>query len=343
MMSTARPRVPGIWPLWLMVCLLLLAAALRMLIGRVPCEHGTVSLAMSIPGSDIARIRGTAAASAMIVGGSLGLSGLAFQVLLRNPLASPWVLGVSGGAGFGIMLGMWLGTLGGALGLVGGVLLAGGGVVGASAGALGALLIVQWLGRRLGGFDPISLVLAGIVVSATFAAGIMLLQHLVPHGLRDDLVGWMMGRIPWSLPMGVIVASAAGVALASVAGIVYASALDASCLGEEEARSVGVPIDRLRIVLLFLGGALAALAVVLAGPIAFVGLVAPHAARAMVGARHRLLVPGSMCAGATMLLLAETVRQWIDLGGGRLPIGVLTALVGGPAFLVLLMRRGRME
>ena len=171
----------------------------------------------------------------------------------------------------------------------------------------------------------------------------MLLQHLVPHGLRDDLVGWMMGRIAWSLPAGVIVASSIGVGLAGAAGIWHATALDASCLGAEEARSVGVPINRLRIILLLSGGGLAALAVVLAGPIAFVGLVAPHAARIVVGARHRLLVPGSLLAGAIMLLLAETVRQGVDLGGGRLPIGVLTALVGGPAFLLLLMRRERMQ
>ena len=101
-----------------------------------------------------------------------------------------------------------------------------------------------------------------------------------------------------------------------------------------------MPIDILRIGLLVCGGALAAVAVVLAGPIAFVGLVAPHAARALVGSRHRMLVPASMLAGAAMLVVAETVRQWIDLGGGRLPIGVLTALLGGPAFLVLLLRRG---
>ena len=327
--------------LWLLVLAMLITTALRMLIGRSLGEDGAVDLVFGMPGAEIARIRATAAASAIIVGGALGMSGLAFQVLLRNPLASPWVLGVSGGAGFGMMLGMWLGTFGGVLGAIGGGLLAGGGVVGAGLGALFAILVVQWLGRRLGGFDPISLVLAGIVVSATFAAAIMLLQHLVPHGLRDDLVGWMMGRIPWSLSMGVVVASSAVVGVTCLLGIGYATALDASCLGAEEARSVGVPIDRLRVVLLLVGGALAALAVVLAGPIAFVGLVAPHAARMVVGARHRLLVPGAMCAGATMLLLAETVRQWIDLGGGRLPIGVLTALVGGPAFLLLLMRRER--
>ena len=329
-----------IYGIAILALVLLAAATLRMLTGRVPQEDGSIGLVFALPIGEITSIRATATLAAAIVGGCLGLSGLAFQVLLRNPLASPFVLGVSSGAGLGIMLGQWLATLGGAFGLVGAVLLSGQGAFGAGLGAVLALVIVQWLGRRLGGFDPVSLVLAGIIVSATFAAAIMLLQHLVPHGLRDDLVSWMMGRIPWSIPNGLFIASAVIMVGSCVLGIVISSALDASCLGEDEARSVGVPIDIMRIALLVSGGALAAIAVVLAGPIAFVGLVAPHAARALVGSRHRILVPASLLAGAAMLVVAETVRQWIDLGGGRLPIGVLTALLGGPAFLVLLLRRG---
>ena len=334
-----RRIMHGYGGLLFLALIVAIAATLRMLTGRVPNDAGEIALVLAVPHGEIADIRGTVTSSAALVGGCLGLSGLAFQVLLRNPLASPWVLGVSGGAGLGIMSGLWLSTLGGALAGIGSVLLLGGGSVGAGLGALAAVLIVQWLGRRLGGFDPISLVLAGIVVSATFAAAIMLLQHLVPHGLRDDLVGWMMGRIPWSISWGVLLAVASGLALVGTIGTVHAAALDASCMGEDEARSVGVPIDRLRMILLFAGGGLAAVAVVIAGPIAFVGLVAPHAGRAVVGARHRMLVPASILAGSAMLLVAEAVRQWIDLGGGRLPIGVLTALVGGPAFLLLLVRR----
>ena len=324
----------------MLVVVLLLAAVLRMLTGRVPQADGSIGLVLSLPAVDIMGLRSTATLVAVVVGGCLGLSGLAFQVLLRNPLASPFVLGVSSGAGLGIMLGQWLATLGGAIGLMGGILLAGQGTVGAGLGAIIALLIVQWLGRRLGGFDPVSLVLAGIIVSATFAAAIMLLQHLVPHGLRDDLVSWMMGRIPWSLPSGIMISASMIMVACGVLGMALSRTLDASCLGEEEARSVGVPIEGMRVGLLVCGGALAAVAVVLAGPIAFVGLVAPHAARALVGSSHRWLVPGSLLAGSAMLLVAETVRQWIDLGGGRLPIGVLTALLGGPAFLFLLLRRG---
>lgn len=314
---------------------------LRLLLGRVPDGEGGVSLLIAWPEAGVLGLRMTALWASVIVGGSLGLSGLAFQVLLRNPLASPWVLGVSAGAGLGIMIGQWSLAMGGVLGVVGGVLLAGNGIVGAATGTLVSLVLVLWIGRRLGGFDPVSLVLAGIIVSATFAALIMLLQHLVPHGVRDDLITWMMGRIPWSIDWRVLAGIGGVLGVAGALGVRFARALDVMCLGELEARSIGVRVDGVRWGLLVGGGVLAAGAVVIAGPIAFVGLVAPHAARRMVGAQHRSLVVGAILAGAAMLLLAENVRQWIDLGGGRLPIGVLTALVGGPAFLVLLLRGGR--
>ena len=110
-------------------------------------------------------------------------------------------------------------------------------------------------------------------------------------------------------------------------------------MGEDEARSVGVDIDTLRVGLLIGGGALATIAVVLAGPIAFVGLIAPHVARRLMGATHRGLVPGSLLAGIGIMLVAEAARQWLVFGSGLLPIGVLTSLVGGPSFLVLLLRR----
>jgi iron complex transport system permease protein len=118
--------------------------------------------------------------------------------------------------------------------------------------------------------------------------------------------------------------------------------LDACSLGDDEALSIGVPLAGLRRCLLLLGGALAAIAVVIVGPIAFVGLLAPHAGRRLAGAGHRGVVVSTVVAGGGMLVLADAIRQVVDLGGGRLPVGVLTALVGGPAFLLLLLRgRGR--
>lgn len=320
-----------------------LVIAARLLVGRTIGDGGGVVMTFGLPGSEIFMVRGSAAMAAVLAGAGLGLSGLCFQVLLRNPLASPWVLGVSSGAGFGLMTATWMSLTGGVLGGMGGLLLAFAGMPAAALGALLAIGVVWMLSRRLGTFDPVTLVLCGVITSATFAAGIMLLQHLVPNGVRGDLVSWMMGRIPEVSPWWLLAVTGGLVIIGFGFGLRFAAALDAACLTEDEARSVGVPIDRLRHGLLLAGGLLAAASVVLVGPIAFVGLLAPHAARLMVGPRHRLLVPGTVLAGAGVLLGADAVRQFIDLGGGRLPVGVVTSLVGGPVFLWLLLRRGSLS
>ena len=315
----------------------------RLLIGRSIDETGGVVMQFGLPAFEILTIRSSAATAAVLAGAGLGLSGLCFQVLLRNPLASPWVLGVSSGAGFGLMTATWMSLAGGILGGVGGVFLAFAGMPAAALGSLLAIGVVWLLSRRLGTFDPVTLVLCGVITSATFAAGIMLLQHLVPNGVRGDLVSWMMGRIPEVSPWWLLATTGGLVMVGLGLGFKFAAALDAACLTEDEARSVGVPIDRLRHGLLLGGGLLAAASVVLVGPIAFVGLLAPHAARLLVGPRHHLLVPGTVLAGAGVLLGADAVRQFIDLGGGRLPVGVVTSLVGGPVFLWLLLRRGSLS
>jgi iron complex transport system permease protein len=318
------------------------AVAGRLLVGRGVDADGLATTVFGFPGATLLEIRLSTVLAGAIAGAALGLSGLSFQILLRNPLASPWVLGVSSGAGFGLMLAMWLARLGGVAAVVGSGLLAGAGIPASALGALLAISIVWMLSRRLGGFDPVGLVLCGVVTSATFGAGIMLLQHLVPSGVRGDLVGWMMGRIPELAPTWLLTVGGVAVSAASVAAWRAAPLLDASSLGDDEARSIGVPLDAMRWWLLMAGGALAAIAVVLVGPIAFVGLLAPHAGRRLAGAGHRGVVLATAIAGATMLVLADAIRQVIDLGGGRLPVGVLTALVGGPAFLGLLLRgRGR--
>lgn len=317
------------------------AVASRLLVGRGFDDAGAGTLVFGLPEAALLEIRLSAVLAAAVAGAALALSGLAFQVLLRNPLASPWVLGVSGGAGFGIMLAAWMARLGGGAGFLGGLLLAGAGMPAAAGGAVLAILIVWGLARRLGGYDPVGLVLCGVVTSATFGAGILFLQHLVPNGVRGDLVGWLMGRVPELESLWLLVLGGVAVGLALVLGSWAGPAIDAASLGEDEARSVGVPIDELRRGLLATGGVLAAIAVVIVGPIAFVGLLAPHLARVVSGPGHRGLVWSTAVAGIAILVGADAIRQFVDLGGGRLPVGVLTALVGGPVFLVLLLRDRR--
>lgn len=291
------------------------------------------SLHFAWPGPEILRLRTGAVLAGLTIGAALGVSGAMLQALLRNPLAEPFLLGGSSGAGLGVMLATYVAYATGEPAWT-----SFGAVLPASIGAIGALLVVMALGHRREGLDPLSLVLAGVIVSAMCGAGIMFLQQVVPHGLRGDLVVWMMGRVP-EAPPRVVLAITAAVTLAGVLlGVVLGRAMDAATLGDDEARSVGVKLWQLRLVLLIASGALAAAAVALAGPLAFVGLIAPHVTRSLAGARHAALVLGSALAGAALVVGADTVRQALEFGGGRLPVGVLTAALGGPLFLWLLHR-----
>jgi iron complex transport system permease protein len=313
---------------------LIVAAVARVMIG--PAEHdGRIHLAFGIPTTALFRLRIGAVLSAGFLGAALGLAGLALQVLLRNPLASPFVLGISSGAGFGVALVLalaWRFSLP--------AIAFGGEVVGAAVGALSTLALVAWLGRSRTGHDTTTLLLAGVILGGILSAGTMLLEQLVPHGLRGDLLSWMAGRLP-ELPTTAASATlVCCVALGLLVMQLHARALDVACLSDEEASSSGVNLRRLRVMLFLVGGLLAAVAVAYAGPIGFIGLVGPHLARRLIGAHHQWLVPGAAVAGAALLVTADVARQLIDVGTGRLPVGVVTALAGGPAFLWLL-RSGR--
>jgi iron complex transport system permease protein len=165
----------------------------------------------------------------------------------------------------------------------------------------------------------------------------MFFQHLVPTGLSGEFTLWLMGHIPLAVrpPMIWFAAGVAGAGL--MIGVWMGRAMDAATLGDDEARSVGVAVGPLRIGMFALAGTLTAVTVALAGPIGFVGLIAPHAARLVLGPRHGLLVLGAALAGIALVVGSDVARQAIDLGAGRMPIGVFTALIGGPAFIWLLL------
>ncbi len=223
---------------------LLVAAAagvvlLRLLIGRA-WDGGQWSIELGWPDPQVLPFRLNAVASAGIVGMSLGLSGLFLQVLLRNPLASPFVLGISSGASLGIAV-----SLAASIGL-GVALPAAGTVVPAFVGAMATLAAVSLAGRRRGGLDPLTLVLAGVVVSSLCGALLLVVHHLLPVGVRGDLITWTMGRIDEQPEPGVLAAGAAVLAAGLLAGMLAAKALDVAGLGEEEAISVGLAISRLR-------------------------------------------------------------------------------------------------
>ncbi len=320
-------------PRFFLLSLVLCCAALvRVALGPIGTDEG-VRLVLGVPSADIAQLRVLSVVSAALVGAALGLSGLALQVLMRNPLASPFVLGISSGAGFGVACVLVLGALG-----VFSSRIFFGEAIGAILGAACTLGIVARLGRATDGQDTTALLLAGVILGSMFSAGTMLLEHLVPHGLRGDLLSWMSGRLP-EIPNRAQLATLAVVTVLAWIVLARASkALDVSMLSDDEARSSGVALHALRRKLFWTGGVLAGVAVAYAGPIGFVGLVGPHIARRLLGPHHGLLVPGSALAGALLLVSADAVRQVLDLGSGRLPVGVVTALAGGPAFLWLLRR-----
>ncbi len=316
--------------------ILFVAALLRTLIGPASSDDG-LRLAFNIPSGEILWLRSMSVTSAAVVGATLGLSGLALQTLLRNPLASPFVLGISSGAGFGVacvlVVGYMLRTSGESRALPWATE-----TIGAVVGGSVALAIVSRFGRMGDNHNPTTLVLAGVILGSIFSAGTALLEHLVPHGLRGDLLSWMAGQLP-EIPNTAQLITLACVTLVGFVVLARsAPALDVSMLSDDEAHSSGVDLRRLRGTLFWTGGVLAGIAVAYAGPISFIGLVGPHLARRLLGPHHAALVPGAALAGAVLLVAADAVRQMIDLGSGRLPVGVLTALAGGPAFLWLLRR-----
>lgn len=268
---------------------------------------------------------------AVLVGAALASGGVALQALLRNPLAEPFILGLSSGAAVGVMgqslLGFFLGVQ------------MGSGQLGAMTGAAAAMLIVWAASRRRGVLDPLGLLLTGVVLSTICGALIMLLNYLVgPGGLRENLSYWMMGY----LNEGVSSATVASVTVIVFAGIAFlfsaGRSMDVATFSDTEAQSLGVNVAALRTLLFLVASLLAAGAVVLAGPVAFVGLICPHVLRLVQGPRHGPLVLSSALAGATLILLADSCAVLLDrsLGLGLMPIGIFTAMIGGPLFLWVL-------
>lgn len=321
----SRTRRSAVWVL--LIGLLLALAAARLLLGSDGFGWPTVEGADIIIG---ARLQRTVVAA--IVGVALAVSGVALQALLRNPLAEPYILGLSTGAGLGIIVQGYLAMqLGFAVGPNG---------LGAVFGTALTLAIVFFASRRRGVVDRLGLLLVGVVLSTINGAAILLFTYLASQTmLPDNLAAWMMGL----LPVGFLDWTD-GVASAIVAGLIallvwQGRAMDVATLDDDEAASLGVHTGRLKTLLLLSASVLTALAVLIAGPIAFVGLIAPHIARALLGPSHRQLVLAAALLGGSLLIsadLASTLVAWLHPSVGRLPVGIFTAMIGGPVFLWLL-------
>lgn len=282
----------------------------------------------------ILKLRLTSMAAALIVGASLAQSGAFLQTLLRNPLASPYILGLATGAGVGVacvqLLELKSRTLGPSLESA--AALIGAGIV---------VALVYRLGRRRGQVEPTTLLLVGVMISVIAGALLMAMQFALGKD-ADQLMRWMMGRIAPDTSLTAIVIAAVILILGFAFGWHRAPALDVALLEEDDARAIGLNVPALRWQLFVLASALAAVAVVLAGPIGFVGLVAPHLARLIVGSAHRTWLPASAMIGAALLLVADATVQliphidFLPQQRGLWPVGILTSLIGGPVFIYLL-------
>ncbi len=265
--------------------------------------------------------------TAAAVGAGLAICGVVMQALTRNPLADPYLLGLSSGASVGAVIVLVLGV---AVALP----------VAAFAGALAALAATLGLARAAGGLSPTTTVLAGLAVSAVFGAvtSLVIFWSATTDSYRE-ILNWLLGSLAGA---GWPAAALAGAAIAIVGLPLLATGrtLDAFAFGDTAASALGVHVPRTRMLLLVATALLTGALVAVSGAIGFVGLILPHAVRLVVGARHRALLPLSALAGAVFLV-------WVDTGARtlfdprELPVGILTALVGGPVFAALLLRARR--
>ncbi len=337
------PRVrPALEPA--LLGLLLLAGLLALGTGPVPIPWSTVAAILlhhlGVPvtpawtdatASIVLDLRLPRVLLAAIVGAGLAGSGTVFQGLLRNPLADPYIVGVSGGAAFGATVAITTGLAAGVAGLAATPLLA-------FAGALGATALVYVLARRDTGVPVEDFLLAGVAVSAFLAAVVSWLQLSGGESLQR-VIFWLMGGFSgrgWPH-----LAMAAPYVLGGlVLAWLFARELNALLLGEETARSLGVEVARSRRILIVAGSLMAAASVAAAGLIGFVGLIVPHLLRLAVGPEHRRLIPASALGGAILLVLSDTAARSMS-GAGELPVGILTAALGAPFFLFVLLRERR--
>lgn len=339
MIRRPPPALPPLWPA-LLTGGLALAVVLSLGVGGVALSPARVVRALfapadpSVRAADVAIVwdlRLARVLLAALVGAGLAGAGAAFQSLFRNPLADPFVIGASGGAALGATL----------------AIIAGGGAGGwlalsvplaAFAGALLAVLLVYAVASSSSGDSATALLLAGAALSTMLSALVSLLMLLNDRELLE-IFAWLLGGFS-GRSWGHLALSAPPLLLGMAALWLLARPLDALASGEETARSLGLPLAQARGAIVAAASLATAAGVAAGGIVGFVGLVAPHLARLLVGANHTRLVPASALLGALLLVLADSAARSV-IAPLELPVGILTAVLGGPFFLWLLHRRGR--
>ncbi|MCX6634695.1 MAG: iron ABC transporter permease [Acidobacteria bacterium] len=301
------------------------------LVGSAHVDYGRVLAGLSPDREILLYARIPRVLLSLLAGGALAVAGALFQALLRDALATPYTLGISSGASLGAVLAIAMGwrTVAGLPGIWAAAFLGAG-------AALFVVLGIATEGRRMSSF---TLLLAGVTINSICLALILFLQNLANFGQSFAIVRWLMGGIE-----AVDYSSIAWLAalVLPICGFIFLRAREWNLLavGEEWAMARGVSTSRLLLAGYFAGSLIAGSVTALTGPIGFVGLIVPHALRLRLGADHRLLIPCSFFAGAAFLTVCDTVARTL-LAPAELPVGVITALAGGPFFIWLLRSRRR--
>ena len=265
-----------------------------------------------------------------VVGGSLAMAGVLFQAILRNSLADPFTLGVSAGSSFGAVVAIWLGLET----VVWGIPFIS---IAAFAGAFLTILLVFFIARAGGALPTFTLLLAGITLNFVFGALIMFIHYAANFNQGYLMTRWTMGAVD-TADMRTVLRSAPFV-VACLAGLVGISAqLNPLAAGEDWAASRGVNVRRIKNITYFAGSILTGAVTAFSGPIGFVGLIVPHTVRLLFGPDHRTLIPASFFLGSAFLVLCDTAARTL-FAPTEIPVGIITALLGGPVFIVLLKRK----
>jgi len=321
--------------------LVAVAAAVGLSLGAGNLSLGAALRGVEPDATVLFRLRIPRVVLAAIVGAGLSVAGVALQALLRNPLADPFVFGLSGGAAIGAALSVAI--TGTALGAAG---VSAAGWIGllptqfaAVLGSLAAAVLVFTLGRARGRLHPERALLVGVVFNSFASALVIALEAVLAPEKTQAVLLWLAGTLGYE-PEPVLVAAGAVVLVAAAILTALAGRLNLLALGDEGAAALGVDVEWTRLLSFFAASAAVGAAVALTGLVGFVGLVVPHAVRLVAGPDHRVVLPASALGGAAFLVLADAVARVLFRGlGTEPPVGAVTALLGAPLFVLLLRRR----
>lgn len=323
----------------LLTLLLLFVILFSVMVGSVRVEPGhSISILLQsllgLTGTEtemertiILSLRFPRALLAGLVGAGLSVSGVIFQALLRNPLADPYILGVSSGSAVGAIIAILMGLSALSFGLP----------LASFTGALMTIALVFYFGKQEGKIHPNVLLMAGVITGSFFSAIIMFFLSISQKEELHTIIFWLMGDFSFANPRAI------GIILPYIAAgffILYYKArhLNLILSGEESALQLGVDVERLKIISYLCASMITAASVSLCGLIGFVGLIIPHSVRLLFGPDHRLLLPASALIGASFLIASDTLARTL-LAPVELPVGVITAVFGGPFFIYLLRKR----